>query len=493
MLSVLVSGLPDSAMGVLRDAMGMAYGDGAVSIEVLDSSRLRSKVRLSNRNVGVVLVILDEKSSDVCKNIESGLYSSSKYIKYTDDYSFTKELNSRYNLDLELPKPQGVLDDYSDDLAMVGLKAINEDLKSRLDKALSEINLLGGKKTELENMVSELSSKVDTLTKENQSLENIVAEYKSNNYEEEISRLLDRVKEDDTYITTLNNEVNYLKEDIRGYEEEIENNLSSILSEKEQVAKYKELSKKLEKELLESKSEIESYKKEVSNLNSSRAKSINQLNIKYDSLLRSVLDKENYYENIEFIFSGSSESRRGTYKCVLERIKNSDNSSKYLFVDLVSEVFSDYIFSIEKVVSGIKWFSVGGNLEKYLSRSDVCPVLVSNIGYVNDIHFLCIDWSSRLRELDSSGYKVIVYCGDISNIVGRVLHESFAGCGVSSIYVLGNVVSSRSVVANLRGISNSSESEIYYFDYNSAASQLYNIACKTNKCEILSKRGSIRR
>ena len=454
MLSVLVSGLSSSAMSILSEAMEKVYG-GTVSIEELDSSRLRSRVRLSNRSVGVVLVVLDGKSSEACRDIEDGLYSSSKYIEYSDDYSFTKELNSRFGLSLSLPSTSTPTSSRGYSSEVVGLRAINADLEMRLGSALEELEKYKG-------TISELENKLESLEIDKANLSSELSRLNANNYEETISNLekenielQDRVKEDSGYISRLNLEVSSLKTQLS--------------------------------------TEVEKYEKEIADLKSNKARSLRDLNILYNSKIRSLISSDVKYSNIEFVFSGSSESRRGTYKSILEKIENSGNSEEYLFVDLVSEVFSDYIFAISKPVSGIEWFSSGGNLDGYLSRSGVCSVLISNIGFVNDLHFLCIDWESRLRELDNSGYKVIIYCGDISNFVGRVLHESFAGCGMSSIYVLGNVVSSRSVIANLRGISNSSYSTVYYFDYNSAISRFYDIARKTNDCKILSTKGSGRR
>ena len=142
----------------------------------------------------------------------------------------------------------------------------------------------------------------------------------------------------------------------------------------------------------------------------------------------------------------------------------------------------------KKVVPGIEWFRKGGSVQQYISSTELrnTQVLSTGLGYINDSYFLCIDWSKRLRELENSGYKVILFCGDISNLVGRVLHESFASCGDSLIYVLGNSVSSRALVTNLRGLSNKGDSIVAYFDFNPAMKRFYEMVAKSNECKILS-------
>ena len=133
-----------------------------------------------------------------------------------------------------------------------------------------------------------------------------------------------------------------------------------------------------------------------------------------------------HYSNVKFLFSGSSESRKGTYKCLYNELTGSKD--KYLIVDVTSETAIDYVFQMSKIADGMNWFTSGGGVQQYLSSTCLpnVKVLMPKIGYVNDSFFLMVNWEKRLKELEESGYKVIVYCGDISNLVGRVLFESFS-------------------------------------------------------------------
>ena len=233
---------------------------------------------------------------------------------------------------------------------------------------------------------------------------------------------------------------------------------------------------------------------------------LTDLRKKYDSMMRSVFSQIAStalprsasaihltrsgvnLKNIRFVFSGNAESRKGTYRSLLNEFKSYKSSDKVLIVDVVSETSIDYVFEIKRVIAGLDWFRRGGSVQPYLS--DTClrnvQVLSPGLTYINDSYFLTVDWEARLSELERSGYKVVLYCGDISNIVGRVLHESFACLGSSWIYVQGNAIGSRTVITNLKGLSNSSKSIVAYYDYNKQMDRFYRLVQRTNECRILS-------
>lgn len=194
-----------------------------------------------------------------------------------------------------------------------------------------------------------------------------------------------------------------------------------------------------------------------------------------------------HYKNIKFQFSGSIESRKGTCKCLFNECISSKDD-RFLIVDITSEPCVDYVFQMNSIVDGLEWFASGGGVQKYISPTCLpnVKVLIPKIGYINDSYFLTVNWESRLNELENSGYKVILYCGDVSNLVGRVLFESFSDVGYTSIYVKGNAIGSRSIVANSVGLSGIKSSVIGYFDFDKNMLKFYNIMSKKCKCRIIS-------
>lgn len=192
------------------------------------------------------------------------------------------------------------------------------------------------------------------------------------------------------------------------------------------------------------------------------------------------------YQNIRFVFSGSTESRKGTYRCLRNEFAGSKEN--HLIVDLVSESSVDYVFEVQSVVKGLKWFEDGGGVQPYLSTTcqTNTKILSPGMWYVNDSWFLTINWENRLKELENSGYKVVIYCGDLSNIVGRVLFETFADVGTTEIYVHGNSVGSRTMVVMSGGVTNISRACVKYFELDKNVMRFYTMVERLCPCEIVS-------
>lgn len=364
-----------------------------------------------------------------------------------------EKLNS---FDSEKQEYEGKLADLNGDLA---------ELRGNLDKKDNEISSLNGKIKELQGKLKEsqeaemkLLSMKEDMQKKDTAYSKLQGEKES--LEGKVSKLEGRIAEDDKNITELNSEVLRL------------NSLTKVSGSKEEL-----------NNLID---ENEDLKISLKKYRSSAYARLTEGNEVYKPPKLNILNNSKMFSNIQFIFSGSTDSRKGTYKCLLNECLK-DRNSKYLIVDLVSETSIDYVFEIKKVVTGKAWLKKGGDVEKHLSNTILSnvKVLAMGLGYINDSNFLLVDWNKRLEELNNSGYNVLLYCGDISNIIGRTLHESFAGNGISQIYVQSAVVSIRALITNLRGISNHKESTVFFYDYKNTDSinKFYSMVESSNECK----------
>lgn len=510
---------------------------------------LNIKVAEEEKPIKIDTEIYEEKlrlKESIVANLEQRIldleafYTSSDYVVSSELEESLKKANSK-NQELEA--------------SLSTLKEVNISLENRLkmlsknmDELVLELDSLKAIYSEKSSIVAEKEIEIGKLNAEVKKLQGVLAKNK------ELNTLVDNLKnsslELNTKIEEYENDISRLTELSNSKDSEIEvlsKNLSDIsVSLEEQLAEksnvISSISEKLEyknkevEDLLVVKNELSnmvstldssiiqlnkdklelankvSMLEKVSSLDngtSSLLKEIDDLNKKVHDLSFNIFNKIGFtsqpltkvggrvlegsgrFNNIRFAFAGSTESRRGAYKCILNEVSSSKD--KYLLVDLVSETCVDYVFQIRNMVNGLDWFKTGGNLEKYLSKTSVSNISVLSLGlsYINDSYFLSVDWASRLVELDNCGYKVILFCGDISNLVGRVLHESFVEFGETIIYVLGNVVSSRAIITNLKGLT-SSKDIIAYFDYNDAISRFYNIVSNTNECRVLSSKAKRR-
>ena len=353
-----------------------------------------------------------------------------------------------------------------------GLEGVNDELTSAnatLDSLKSEL--------------ASISSENDSLKKSDKEKDRTISQLSSTNEENlqkiddlngSIKGLQDRIKDDDESLALLN------KEKI-----ELQNRVD--LLEKAGNGESSEDSGLLQ--------EVQDLRNKLVSMNNNPFMRIGSSALPNSPVGVKILNGNGKFQNVRFVFAGSAESRKGAYRCLLEEFRNSKDDNRYLIVDLVSETSVDYVFEIKKLVSGMEWFRKGGSVQPYVSSTALrnTNVLSAGLGYINDSYFLCIDWAKRLSELENSGYKVVLFCGDISNLVGRVLHESFASFGNSMIYVLGNSVGCRTIVTNLRGLANAKDSVVAYFEYNTAMERFYNMVNKTNECQILSTKGNLRR
>ena len=185
MLTVLSAGLPISAKDILMNAMNEVFDNGVV-IRELTKETLRSRVRLSNRSVEVVLVILDGVSSDICKDIEGGLYQSEKYYRYTSDRELVKYLNGKYGLSIEIeedieenvPVIVETSMDSEDEKYYLDIIKNKEDSIRNLECRIKEMTALYGL-LEDSNIVSISEDELAELRDENISLNNQILELNS--------------------------------------------------------------------------------------------------------------------------------------------------------------------------------------------------------------------------------------------------------------------------------------------------------------------------
>lgn len=649
-MDCVTSGLPISAKEYLFEAFNQAFGKDMVQIVEVDATQLRSRVRMSSKNVADVLVVLDGVSANKCADIENGLYASDKYHEYSTDEELVNFLNAKFELNLEIKAAGGMeiavekgsaeqdmiieklREQVGDrDSIIASLKAQVADLKSQIEdgdfggsedeekvsalekqieilrqenlKARSDMADTQAQLKYAEESEAKLRIVVESVSRESENLKTennqLMADYKAVQSElsdfkikfsnsqgtlgakerelEELRKGSKNAKEYEDKIASLEEEVSSIKEELESekvrnsqYQLELDSKdeeISRLSIEAESTELEEELSKEkneimeLQKVIVDLKSKLATAEGKVETLkdqgsaevdklhdeNSSlkeklntmdqqfmqlneeliKAKAtadmlekstsrdtdvesmyqeMNELRNQYAELSQSVFGRmQNYsspnssimidliksgdrYNHLRFVFSGSTESRKGTYRSLLDEFKQFPDQ-KVVIVDATCETCVDYVFEIKKVVKGLNWFVKGGGILSYLSETCLpnVKVLSPGLDYINDCYFLTVDWERRLKELDNSGYNVVVYCGDISSMVGRILHETLASRGASMVYVHGNAIGARTIVTNLRGLSNSKDSVICYFEFNQKVERFYDIVAKEgHDCRVIS-------
>lgn len=533
--------ISNSAVSLMQDGLSLAYGEGTIHIEKLSPDNYRSRIHLSGGNSSVVMVMVDEDIESECKGISGDLYKLDKYHCYIDEKSLVGYFNKRFDLEMdyspvipEVTKPIEIVEKSSEvelakikdrDLIIENLQLTIQELKSRLDyedtdEELDKLKTMLGEEREESNR---LEGVLEACQREKSSLKDECQSIKSkyDSLKDEYSRVTKELEsgglENKKQVNSLKINLSALEEDVKSKNKEIaqlKRELQSATANSGEVAEKEKRIKELEARIESDNDSLETLNKEklellsrVRVLECTSKESDVDSSIKVAELERKLLDVSDnvFYRlgqsvfkkgsvptlinkgsyNITFVFSGSTESRKGTYKNLYEKLKN--DNKKVLLVDATSETFVDYVFAMTKVVDGREWFVRGGDLNRYLSPTsiDSVRVLSPGVGYVDDGFFLAVDWEKRLRDLEDSGYSVILYCGDISSIVPRVLYKSFLGCGDCVVYVNGNTVGCRTVVSNLRGLGVDKRLVVAYYDYNPKLKRFYDIVASMCKCTIV--------
>lgn len=161
MLNVISSGLPVSAKDIISEAVRLAFGDGVVEMVELNTENLRYSVRLSSRDTSCVLVVLDRVSTDLCKDIENGLYSESKFHTYIEDTDLVEFLNSKFGLQMSIPESNEDILLSKEDLSGISEELLEKYETQLLDKD-SLISSLQNRIKELEWYIEEGYIEVET-------------------------------------------------------------------------------------------------------------------------------------------------------------------------------------------------------------------------------------------------------------------------------------------------------------------------------------------
>lgn len=384
------------------------------------------------------------KDNEVLKDTVSNLEKTVKKLQSTIN-----------NLNIDVSSKNSEIERLKSDIATTGrYNAQIEKYKDLLEK--SESN-----RSDMEKKYSDLYSDYQDVVEKHNALIDDLDEY-DRKYEE----LEEKYKESQGYLAKANSDKIAIEEKLRVLETSTDRdvNIESTMTELSELRKkYTEL--------------------QMNVFNVISTKSLPHSGVKVP-LIKGVLNK---FKSIRFQFSGNSESRKGTYKCMYNEFMGMPNE-KFLIIDVTSETAIDYVFQMRSIVDGMPWFATGGGVQKYISSTCLpnVKVLMPKIGYVNDSYYLTVNWEKRLQELENSGYKVVVYCGDISNLVSRVLFETFSQIGNTAVYVHGNALGSRSVIANASGLTGIKSSLIAYYDFDKNVSKFFDIMSKKCKCKIIS-------
>lgn len=205
------------------------------------------------------------------------------------------------------------------------------------------------------------------------------------------------------------------------------------------------------------------------------------------------------FKNIAFVFAGSMDSSLDVYRQVKNNADSFErNRVRGLIADFSTESFADYVLETNPRKGLVQWLENGGPIQKVAVKipwaASAELVSLASEGFINDLYLLQVDWASRLKELNESGYRVVAYMGNLSTVVGRVLYSSLAGRGMTRVYTEGNLQNLRTLSHNLSGLPRAKRTTLYFYnvlEQNKPKSIIENFKKNGDSVRVLStvKRG----
>lgn len=201
------------------------------------------------------------------------------------------------------------------------------------------------------------------------------------------------------------------------------------------------------------------------------------------------LDVELSFKKSKFVLlsTGSGESAAPMYDIIKERCSKSKKT--YLIVDLVTESFIDSSVGLTASLPAHRWLS-GEDVTACISDTKLSNVtaVTTGIGYMNDLFFLTVDWTSRLQLLDGLADIILFNIGCLDSAVRLALFNSFIDvCDISNVFVKATPTNLRTTLNHLSSLVNLGISTVVCTDFVSTgkdASQML-FSKLSNKCETL--------
>ena len=79
-------------------------------------------------------------------------------------------------------------------------------------------------------------------------------------------------------------------------------------------------------------------------------------------------------------------------------------------------------------------------------------ILSNGLKFFNEGYYLKVNWTTRLRELEESGYNIIVVGPNVTTLVGRILFDNFSKVGPSVVVTIGLGTDARNAYLGTKGL-----------------------------------------
>lgn len=155
------------------------------------------------------------------------------------------------------------------------------------------------------------------------------------------------------------------------------------------------------------------------------------------------------------MMTGSSESSSSLYN-VIRKSAAADQQRHIILLDLTIDSKVDSSLHVQKCVSPIDWLTGNAPFNQFLGNTMLPNVKVIAIGlsYINELFLLDVDWSKRLQELSNAADTVIINIGCVTDIVTKVLFNTFSQSMKTYVITFATPQNLRTTILGMTGFKN---------------------------------------
>ena len=191
--------------------------------------------------------------------------------------------------------------------------------------------------------------------------------------------------------------------------------------------------------------------------------------------LQTTLDLGNTWFGDYYVFgSASTYSNATAYKEIRRGLEYS--TKKCVVLDLSMDSYIDMEFKPRGVKNPLDWLSGRAEPVSALSQTAFDNVSVISLGlsFINPLYLLEIDWQKRLESLKSCAEVVIVYTGCLTDMVARVLYQSFITVMNGYLIVHATPINLRTAMLTLAGMLNTDKIQVGCVNIGAGSESLLN-------------------
>lgn len=321
--------------------------------------------------------------------------------------------------------------------------------------------------TELNTAISKLESELDILKEKD--YDGLLKKY---------TELQESFKQSEDSLATLRKEYSITVSDLASVKQKLEEAEAASVSVSE-LSKYKALCEEQQGNLEEMQDFLTDIKLSPFFLMTNYALAKVTIPLSLDVSLN--------FKKSKFVLlsTSSGESALSMYNVIKERCEKSNKT--YLLVDLVTESFIDSTVGLTANMPPHAWLS-GGDVTSCIADTKLSNVsaVTSAIGYMNELFFLTVDWTSRLALLDGVADVILFNVGCLDSVVRYTMFNSLIGvCDVSNIFVKATPTNLRTTINHLGTLTNMGVSQVVCTDVEEkdVSQNLYGKLSK--KCQTL--------